>query len=147
MRRKSSLSVQDLTVAEAEAKNDIEFEAIYEETVEAVRYKKASKISGEMIGEKALLLVGPFVLQFMVKAVMPSDMESTAAVGGIYVGAEVLVDVGLVSVLARVLIPVLSVPVPSLFNSDGLHQVFSVAFAVNMMACFSTAAFKVSQNK
>ena len=100
---------------------------------------------GEIQGEKSLLLAGPFVVIFILKSVIHVNPITTFQVGGIYVGLEVLVDVAIVWLLTKFFkMPVRNIPIKSLLTRRGMSDIAVIALTLNLMACISALAFKVS---
>ena len=81
----------------ADAVDDgIDFQLIFEATIKAMKYMLATRYSGELTGEKVLLLSGPFVIVFLLSAVMAVNVNSIFEIGGTYSGIDFFTDIFLV---------------------------------------------------
>jgi len=131
-----------------DADDGIDLKLMFEATIKAMRYMLASRYSGELIGEKVLLLSGPFVIVFMLAAVMVVDINSIFEVGATYSGMEFFTDILLVwALVGYFLVPLTSIKSEPLFSEKGIRSMYVYAFAINGMGCIIVMIYKYAEEK
>ena len=111
-----------------------------EKAIQNVKLALASRYVGEIIAEKAIILMAPMAKYLFLESDMSTLENVTVAL--IFLGVEFFVDIGLVYLLEKKFsIPMLSIKIQKVLTKRGVIELIVNAVAVNGVMCITVAIF------